>query len=850
MMPVIHTRQIPYSTLPTCKLPVSTARRGRVSLRSTANRHKSSILEPRGVTPCCPHRAHSCRCQASDSNGKPGLLFGLKNPFRGLRFGLQGNDNDTNQAEQEEAQQQQAADTALAVGHSMPWKAWNEHFDAMDDLAQKMQNVQSALGLATAFEKYSEAADLKKELDQLNANDVVEQVLEGYTKALQEEDYAEAARLRDQGAAGLRGWWVADNKEDPGGHLLRITTGFGRYMGYAYTPQDLAQAEGLPTDEGSSMLQQSEEVQPCSLDEVGTPVLELFLKKAANGDMQQQGTVLSLPPELLSQAQSSLQRQISDIDLTSDKMWVSEERDENGGPVVSISYTLRPSSSSLSSSTTPPALRPSRSSWGSKPSSSGTTLDGTEIGEAFQLETPGVIDLERTPATIAQTGRDQLEVTVHPQSLTDIHSQAVWATDDSDDSDSEDDEDSDDNSDDPFMTMVSISTDEDTDTEADSDRTLVFDKLFPGRAIMPSELVEESERATDIFSQLRSNQLTGQSTLRGKRIVHEDGSVEFQLEEVDSSASSTSGDESTSKPAEDKAGKPSWEAVVSSVLEVVQQLKHFAPEPGESAEERDKHAELMRKLDEAEKSLTSSPTQSSPTPKAATQPDSPPKRSIAEIMEDAHKALASSSNGKFSPEPAELEAIKQVTTELFQDHLPSLMQQLGATENPIIQASSGEGADSLKTMRYRRLHTNFVSTDPFTGLYLAAFGSHGPEVLQLSRQPDSVDDSVEWVIGTKLTGDSNVPAGEVSFKAKIGRGSRLGTPDMYPPDMGVIARYRGSGCVAQSGFQQPTWVDGELLHFSGDGASTRGAELGFVWSGNQNHFLIVLKRIDLSEQEC
>ena len=67
--------------------------------------------------------------------------------------------------------------------------------------------------------------------------------LQDYTKALQEEDYAEAARLRDQGAAGLRGWWVADNQEDPRGHLLRITTGFGRYMGYAYTPHDLAQAE-------------------------------------------------------------------------------------------------------------------------------------------------------------------------------------------------------------------------------------------------------------------------------------------------------------------------------------------------------------------------------------------------------------------------------------------------------------------------------------------------------------------------------------------------------------------------------------------------------------------------------
>ena len=53
-----------------------------------------------------------------------------------------------------------------------------QHFDAMDDLHQKMQQLQSALGFAAAFEKYSQAADLKKELDQVNSNDLVEQVLE------------------------------------------------------------------------------------------------------------------------------------------------------------------------------------------------------------------------------------------------------------------------------------------------------------------------------------------------------------------------------------------------------------------------------------------------------------------------------------------------------------------------------------------------------------------------------------------------------------------------------------------------------------------------------------------------
>ncbi len=67
--------------------------------------------------------------------------------------------------------------------------------------------------------------------------------LQSYRDALDSEDYGTAARLRDEGATGLPGWWVADNNNDPKGHLLRISTGFGRYVGYAYTPQDLAQAE-------------------------------------------------------------------------------------------------------------------------------------------------------------------------------------------------------------------------------------------------------------------------------------------------------------------------------------------------------------------------------------------------------------------------------------------------------------------------------------------------------------------------------------------------------------------------------------------------------------------------------
>lgn len=318
---------------------------------------------------------------------------------------------------------------------------------------------------------------------------------------------------------------------------------------------------------------------------------------SSHGDLPQQAYVLTYGLLLAGQM----------TDLTSEKMWVNEDRDDSGGPVISISLTLptRPTSSS----TAPPASRPSGSSWVGKPSSSGQTIDGSQIGTAIQMGSADVIDLERTPATIAQTGRDQLEVTVHPQSLTQTINQE-WGTEDSDDSDSDvdaagsdddsdvDDAGSDDDSDNPFATLVSISTDEDTDTEEDADKANVY---YPGRIITPSELVEESDRAAAIFSQQGISPSDEGVAIRGTRIIHEDGTVEFRVDDVAMVSTSSSGstdEEDSSQEAGDEKKKPSWEAVVGNVLEVVQQLKQFAPEPGESREEQDKHAELMRKLDE------------------------------------------------------------------------------------------------------------------------------------------------------------------------------------------------------------------------------------------------------------
>ena len=58
----------------------------------------------------------------------------------------------------------------------------------------------------------------------------------------------------------------------------------------------------------------------------------------------------------------------------------------------------------------------------------------------------------------------------------------------------------------------------------------------------------------------------------------------------------------------------------------------------------------------------------------------------------------------------------------------------------------------------------------------------------------------------------------------------------------------GEGRVAQAGFKDARWVEGELLQFGTSGAAlTGGAELGFVWAvPGERRFLLLFKRLDLS----
>uniref|UniRef100_A0A803MCB2 Protein EXECUTER 1, chloroplastic n=1 Tax=Chenopodium quinoa TaxID=63459 RepID=A0A803MCB2_CHEQI len=147
--------------------------------------------------------------------------------------------------------------------------------------------------------------------------------------------------------------------------------------------------------------------------------------------------------------------------------------------------------------------------------------------------------------------------------------------------------------------------------------------------------------------------------------------------------------------------------------------------------------------------------------------------------------------------------------------------------------------------------------DPLNGLYIGSHGPYTSEVIQLKRKfgqwkedggskgPSNLQ-FYEYVEAVKITGDPYVPAGQVAFRAKIGKSYQLPHKGIIPEEFGVVARYKGQGRLAEPGFRNPRWVDGELVIL--DGKYIKGGPVvGFVYWAPEYQFLVFFNRLRIEE---
>ena len=130
------------------------------------------------------------------------------------------------------------------------------------------------------------------------------------------------------------------------------------------------------------------------------------------------------------------------------------------------------------------------------------------------------------------------------------------------------------------------------------------------------------------------------------------------------------------------------------------------------------------------------------------------------------------------------------------------MQKTAETEGRFVDAQ-----------KYKRLARNARAALPqfnLEGLWVGKYGDHGFEMINVTYAGDTL-------VAHKVTGDHNVPKGEVSFCVDLS----CPEADMEPVELGreaaerwgskFLPRFSGEGQVSATDFQQPQWVEGQLI---------------------------------------
>ncbi|CAI5466611.1 unnamed protein product [Closterium sp. Yama58-4] len=114
------------------------------------------------------------------------------------------------------------------------------------------------------------------------------------------------------------------------------------------------------------------------------------------------------------------------------------------------------------------------------------------------------------------------------------------------------------------------------------------------------------------------------------------------------------------------------------------------------------------------------------------------------------------------------------------------------------------------------------------GLWTGEYGPHGVEILNVLVQGGEI-------VATKITGDPNVPCGQVTFKARLA--TAQGPPDLsdLPPTDSVLPRGPGGAAVLPTPTRSivipppDNAGDGSAGRDEGSSRGDEGSEVQFVW---------------------
>ncbi|GBB97063.1 hypothetical protein RclHR1_29030002 [Rhizophagus clarus] len=124
----------------------------------------------------------------------------------------------------------------------------------------------------------------------------------------------------------------------------------------------------------------------------------------------------------------------------------------------------------------------------------------------------------------------------------------------------------------------------------------------------------------------------------------------------------------------------------------------------------------------------------------------------------------------------------------------------------IIEQKNCFSFENEKFFKIWTLKNNQTENKSFDGIWVGNYGNHGIEFLLLKYEIS------DYLTATKITGDINVPRGEISWRCNLKDQVRICDEKEWN---GKIS-YRAKAKVAYTGFRNPKEIDSEVIVVSND----------------------------------